>query len=152
MSSSCRRRWSTTSSTLSGSSSRTISKPGKTFADEGKTEDEARDEYRRIAERRVRLGLVIGEIAERNKLKITQDEMRRALIEQARRFPGQEKKVYEYYEKTPGALAELRAPIFEDKVVDFVIDKAKPADKKVSRTNCSKGGRSDRDAEPAWVL
>jgi trigger factor len=110
-----------------------LKRSGKTFADEGKTEEEAREEYRRIAERRVRLGLVIGEIAERNDLKITQDEMRKALIEQARRFPGQEKTVYEYYEKTPGALAELRAPIFEDKVVDFVIDKAKPADKKVSK-------------------
>ena len=110
-----------------------MKRSGKTFADEGKTEEEAREEYRRIAERRVRLGLVIGEIAERNDLKITQDEMRKALIEQARRFPGQEKTVYEYYEKTPGALAELRAPIFEDKVVDFVIDKAKPADKKVSK-------------------
>jgi trigger factor len=110
-----------------------LKRSGKTFADEGKTEDEAREEYRRIAERRVRLGLVIGEIAERNDLKITQDEMRKALIEQARRFPGQEKTVYEYYEKTPGALAELRAPIFEDKVVDFVIDKAKPSDKKVTR-------------------
>jgi trigger factor len=110
-----------------------LKRSGKTFADEGKTEDEAREEYRRIAERRVRLGLVIGEIAERNELKITQDEMRKALIEQARRFPGQEKAVYEYYEKTPGALAELRAPIFEDKVVDFVLDKAKPTDKKVSK-------------------
>jgi trigger factor len=110
-----------------------LKRSGKTFADEGKTEEEAREEYRRIAERRVRLGLVIGEIAEKNDLKITQDEMRKALIEQARRFPGQEKTVYEYYEKTPGALAELRAPIFEDKVVDFVIDKAKPAEKKVSK-------------------
>ena len=110
-----------------------LKRSGKTFADEGKTEEEAREEYRKIAERRVRLGLVIGEIAERNELKITQDEMRKALIEQARRFPGQEKTVYEYYEKTPGALAELRAPIFEDKVVDFVIDKAKPAEKKVTK-------------------
>ena len=59
--------------------------------------------------------------------------MRRALIEQARRYPGQEKAVYEYYEKNPSALAELRAPIFEDKVVDFVLDKAQPVEKKVSR-------------------
>lgn len=110
-----------------------LKRAGKTFADEGKSEEETREEYRRIAERRVRLGLVIGEIAEKNDLKITQDEMRKALIEQARRFPGQEKTVYEYYEKTPGALAELRAPIFEDKVVDFVLEKAKPAEKKVSR-------------------
>jgi trigger factor len=110
-----------------------LKRADKTFADEGKSEEETRAEYRKIAERRVRLGLVIGEIADKNDLKITQDEMRKALIEQARRFPGQEKTVYEYYEKTPGALAELRAPIFEDKVVDFVLDKAKPADKKVSK-------------------
>jgi trigger factor len=110
-----------------------LKRADKTFADEGKSEEETRAEYRKIAERRVRLGLVIGEIADKNDLKITQDEMRKALIEQARRYPGQEKTVYEYYEKTPGALAELRAPIFEDKVVDFVIDKAKPAEKKVSK-------------------
>lgn len=110
-----------------------LKQAGKTFEDEGKTEEEMRAEYRRIAERRVRLGLVIGEIAETNKITIDQDEMRRALIEQARRFPGQEKAVYEYYEKTPGALAELRAPIFEDKVVDFVLEKAQPTDKKVSK-------------------
>ena len=105
----------------------------KTFADEGKTEDEARVEYRGIAERRVRLGLVIGEIGEKNKLVVTQDELRRALIERARQFPGQEKMVYEYFEKTPGALAELRAPIFEDKVIDYVLEQVKPAEKKVSK-------------------
>ncbi len=105
----------------------------KTFADEGKTEDDARKEYRGIAERRVRLGLVIGEIGEKNKLSVSQDELRRALFERARQFPGQEKMVYEYYEKNPGAVAELRAPIFEDKVVDFVIEQSKPSEKKVSR-------------------
>ena len=106
---------------------------GKTLADEGKSEEEMRAEYHRIAERRVRLGLVVGEIGERNAIKITQDEMRRSLIEQARRFPGQEKAVYEYYEKTPGALAELRAPIFEDKVVDFILEKVNPPAKKVAK-------------------
>ncbi|MBS0234072.1 MAG: trigger factor [Proteobacteria bacterium] len=105
----------------------------KTFADEGKSEDEARAEYRQIAERRVRLGLVIGEIGDKNNLQVSQDELRRALVEQARRYPGREKQVYEYYEKTPGALAELRAPIFEDKVIDFVIEEAKPTEKKVTR-------------------
>lgn len=113
--------------------SENLRQAGKTLEEEGKTEEEARAEYRRIAERRVRLGLVVGEIAEKNAIKITQDEMRRALIEQARRFPGQEKAIYEYYEKTPGALAELRAPIFEDKVVDFVLEKAKPVEKKVAK-------------------
>ncbi|MBR2536040.1 MAG: trigger factor [Hyphomicrobium sp.] len=105
----------------------------KTFADEGKTEEEARTEYRNIAARRVRLGLVIGEIGEKNKLSVTQDELRRALIERARQFPGQEKMVYEYFEKTPGALAELRAPIFEEKVIDHVLEQVKPVEKKVSK-------------------
>ena len=111
---------------------------GKTFADEGKTEEEARDEFRRIAERRVRLGLVVGEIGDKNRIEVTQDELRRALIEQARRFPGQEKRIYEYFEKTPGALQELRAPIFEDKVVDFIIDVAKPTERKVTRAELTK--------------
>lgn len=106
---------------------------GKSFEDEGKTEDEARAEYVKLAERRVRLGLVIGEIGDKNKIQVTQDELRRALVEQARRYPGQEKFVYEYYEKTPGALAQLRAPLFEDKVVDYVLDQAKPAEKSVSK-------------------
>ncbi len=110
-----------------------LQRAGKTFADEGKSEEEVREEYRKIAERRVRLGLVIGEIAEKNGLKITQDEMRKALMEQARRFPGQERAVYEYYEKNPNAVAELRAPIFEDKVVDFVLEKANPTEKSVSK-------------------
>jgi trigger factor len=81
----------------------------------------------------VRLGLVVGEIGDKGGLKVTQDELRGALMEQARRFPGQEKTVYEYYEKTPGALSELRAPIFEDKVVDYVLAQAKPVEKKVTK-------------------
>lgn len=106
---------------------------GKTFADEGKTEEEARAEYRSIAERRVRLGLVIGEIGDKNKISVSQDELRAALIQQARRFPGQEKMVYEFYEKTPGAVAELRAPIFEDKVIDHIIGQMDKSERKVSR-------------------
>ena len=110
-----------------------LKQQGKTFADEGKSEEEARGEYLKIAERRVRLGLLVGEIGDKNKIEVTQDELRRALIEQARQFPGQEKMVYEYYEKTPGAVAELRAPIFEDKVVDFVLAKVAPTERKVTK-------------------
>jgi trigger factor len=110
-----------------------LKQQNKSFADEGKSEDEARVEYRRIAERRVRLGLVVGEIGDLNKIEVLQDELRRALITQARQFPGQEKMVYEYYEKTPGAVAELRAPIYEDKVVDFVLATATLAERKVSK-------------------
>ncbi len=110
-----------------------LKQSGKTFADEGKTEEQSKAEYRKIAERRVRLGLVIGEIGDKNKITVNQDELRGALIEQARRYPGQEKMVYEYYQKNPAALTELRAPIFEDKVVDHVVALAKTTDKKVSR-------------------
>jgi trigger factor len=110
-----------------------LKRAGKTFEDEGKTEDQAKAEYRRIAERRVRLGLIVGEIGDKNKVQVTQDEMRRALVEQVRRFPGQARQVYEFYEKNPGAITELRAPIFEDKVVDFILEIAKPSERKVSR-------------------
>lgn len=116
---------------------------GKSFPDEGKTEDQARSEYRAIAERRVRLGLVIGEIGEQNKIQVTQDELRRSLVEQARRFPGQESMVYDYYQKNPAALAELRAPIFEDKVVDYIVELARPAVRTVTSEELLK---ADEDA------
>ncbi len=118
----------------------------KTFADEGKTEESAREEYQKIAERRVRLGLVIGEIGDKQKVSVTQDELRRALIERARAYPGQEKMVYEYYEKNPAALTELRAPIFEEKVVDYILTQAKLVDKKVSREELLKGANDDEAA------
>ena len=101
-----------------------LEQAGRSFADEGKSEDELKAEYRKIAERRVRLGLVIGEIGEKSGLQVSQEELRRALIEQARRYPGQEKFVYEFYEKNPAALIELRAPIFEDKVIDHILGQA----------------------------
>jgi trigger factor len=105
---------------------------GTPEAEPAKAEEEKKAECRRIAERRVRLGLVIGEIAERQKIEVTQDELKRALIARARSFPGQERFVYEYYEKNPGALVELKGPIFEDKVIDYILEQAKPAEKNVS--------------------
>ena len=123
-----------------------LQQAGKTFADEGKTEESAKDEYRRIAERRVRLGLVIGEVGDKNKIQVTQDELRQALIGEARRYPGQEKFVYEYYEKNPAALTQLRAPIFEDKVVDHIVAIVKPTDVSVSREDLLK---NVDDTEPA---
>ncbi|MBX9589479.1 MAG: trigger factor [Hyphomonadaceae bacterium] len=119
---------------------------GKTIADAGKPEDELKAEYRKIAERRVRLGLVIGEIGDKQKLQVSQDELKRALIEQARRYPGQERFVYEYYEKNPAALVELRAPIFEDKVIDHILELAKPAEKKVTAEALLKPMAGDEDA------
>lgn len=105
----------------------------KTFADENTTEDEARAEYRKIAERRVRLGLVLAEIGEQAKVQISDDEVTQALIARARQFPGQEKEVWEFYRKNPQALAEIRAPIFEEKVVDHLLGQVKVSDKSVSR-------------------
>jgi trigger factor len=106
---------------------------GRTFADEGTTEEKARAEYRAIAERRVRLGLVIAEIGEKNNIKVTEEQLKGALMEQVRQFPGQERQVWEYYQKNPGALGTLRAPLFEDKVVDFLTELADVTDKQVSR-------------------
>ncbi len=103
----------------------------QTFADEGKTEEQVREEYRRIAERRVRLGLVLGEIGTAAKIDVTQDELRNALFAQARRFPGQEKMVYEYFQQNPNAVAQLRAPIYEDKVVDHIAALAKVTERKI---------------------
>ena len=121
------------------------SRNNKTIADAGQEREELRAEYRKIAERRVRLGLVVGEIGEKSTLQVTQEELRRALIEQANRYPGQQKFVYEYYEKNPAALAELRAPIFEDKVIDHIVEQAKPAEKKVSVEELLKPIEGDSD-------
>lgn len=106
---------------------------GASFPEEGKSEDEARAEYRRIAERRVRLGLVLAEIGDSLKVQISDDEVSKALVERARQFPGQEKAVWDYYQKNPQALAEIRAPIFEDKVIDHLLTQVKVEDKTVTK-------------------
>jgi trigger factor len=106
---------------------------GKTFADEETTEEAAREEYRKIADRRVRLGLVLSEIGEKNKITVTDDEVGRAVIERARQMPGREKEVWDYYRNNSNALAQIRAPIYEDKVVDFILELATVTEKKVSR-------------------
>jgi trigger factor len=111
---------------------------GRTFADEGTTEEKAREEYRAIAERRVRLGLVLAEIGEKNKITVTEDEITRAIVERARQVPGREQEVWEYYRKTPAAVAAVRAPIFEEKVVDFLIELATVTEKQVSREDLLK--------------
>ena len=105
----------------------------KTFADEGTTEEKAKAEYRAIAERRVRLGLVLAEIGEKNNITVSEDELSRAVMERARQFAGQEQRVWDYYRQNPQAVAALRAPIFEEKVVDFLVELAGVTDSKVSR-------------------
>jgi trigger factor len=116
---------------------------GKTFADENTTEEAAKEEYQKIADRRVRLGLVLSEIGEKNKISVTEDEVSRAVIERARSMPGREKEVWDYYRNNANALAQLRAPIYEDKVVDFILELANITEKKVTREDLFK----DEDGE-----
>ena len=106
---------------------------GRTFADEGTTEEKAREEYHAIAERRVRLGLVLAEIGERNSIQVSDDELSRDIVERTRQFPGREQEIWDYYRKNPTALASVRAPLFEEKVVDFILELAKVTEKPVSR-------------------
>jgi trigger factor len=110
----------------------------KTFADENTTEEKAKVEYRGIAERRVRLGLVLAEIGEKNNITVTEEELTRAVMERARQFAGQEQRVWDYYRQNPQAVAALRAPIFEEKVVDFLLELASVTENKVSRDDLYK--------------
>ncbi|HEX2020575.1 MAG TPA: trigger factor [Aurantimonas sp.] len=110
-----------------------LTQAGKSFEDEDTTEEEARAEYRRLAERRVRLGLVLSQIGEKANVQITEEELQRAMFEQLRRYPGQEQQLYEYFQKNPDALASLRAPIYEEKVVDHLLAEADVTDKTVTK-------------------
>jgi len=110
-----------------------IENHGKSFEDEATTEEGAREEYRRIAERRVRLGLVLSRIGEQAEVTVSDEELQGALYEQARRYRGQEKQVFDYYKNNPDALQTLRAPIFEEKVVDYILELAEVSDKAVSK-------------------
>jgi trigger factor len=128
--------WSAVDSDLKGQ--------GRSFEDEGTTEEKAREEYRGIAERRVRLGLVLAEIGERNKIAVTDEEITRAIVERARQVPGREQEVWEFYQKNPGALASIRAPLFEEKVVDFLLELATVSEKQVSREELLKDDEDEK--------
>lgn len=101
--------------------------------DAAKSDEELEADYRKIAERRVRLGLVLAEMGQKENIDISNDELQNALVAEARRYPGQEQQVIEFYQKNPQALAQLRAPIYEEKVVDLITDKATVKEKKVDR-------------------
>jgi len=117
----------------------------KTFEDEDTTEEEAKADYRKIAERRVRLGLVLSEIGEKNNIQVTDEELQRALYDRVRQFPGQEQQVFEFYKSNQQALASLRAPIYEEKVVDFMLELAKVTDKTVTKEELEKHVEEDED-------
>ena len=115
-----------------------LERAGKTFKDEDTTEEEAKVEYRSLAERRVRLGLVLAEIGEKAEITVSDDEMQAAVYQQLQQYPGQEEQVLNYFRNNPDAVAGLRAPLFENKVVDFIVEKAEVSDKKVSKEELMK--------------
>lgn len=117
----------------------------KEEGDEDLDEDEERAEYRTIAERRVRLGLVLAEIGTENNIQVTQEELSRGIAEQARQMPGQEQMVYNFYQENPQALEQMRAPLFEDKVVDFIFEMGKISEKTVTKEELM----ADPDEAPA---
>ncbi len=123
-----------------------MKRANRSFADENTSEEAARAEYRRIAERRVRLGLVLAQIGEATDIKVTDDEVTQALVERVRQFPGQEKQVWEFYRKNPQAMAEIRAPIFEEKVVDHILSQVKVSEEPVSKEALFK---DEEDADKA---
>ncbi|MBX5072768.1 trigger factor [Rhizobium lentis] len=110
-----------------------LAQSGKTFEDEDTTEEKAREEYKTLAERRVRLGLVLSEIGEKAGVEVTEDEMQRAIYDQLRQYPGQEKQILEFFRSQPGAAASIRAPIFEEKVIDHLLTEIDVTDKKVTK-------------------
>jgi len=121
------------------------------FAGKDAPEDEAEAaEFRAIAERRVRLGLLLSEVGVKNDVQVTQEEVNRRIIEEARRFPGQEAQVFEFYQKNEDARAQLRAPVFEEKVVDFILEQADLKDKSVSREDLDAAVRAidEEEANP----
>lgn len=126
-----------------------LKREGKTAADEGKTDDELKAEYRQIAERRVRLGLVLGKLGEQNSITIAPDEVQRAIMARARQFPGQEQQVFQYYANNPQAQAEVRAPLFEEKVVDFIAELAQVSERKVDKDTLFADPEDEPAKEPA---
>jgi trigger factor len=106
--------------------------------DKDKSEDDLKEEYNKIAQRRVRLGLVLAEIGRVAEIQIDEQEVQQALISEARNFPGQERQVIEFFQKDPNAMAQLRAPIYEDKVVDHILETAKVKEETVSKEDLLK--------------
>ncbi|MBB4077264.1 trigger factor [Bartonella fuyuanensis] len=109
-----------------------LKKAGRSFEDEGVTEEKAREEYRILAQRRVRLGLVLSEIGMRVGVKVGDDELKAAVFDHVRQYPGQEKEIMDFFRKTPEAVENLRAPIFEEKVIDHLLAQIKITDKQVT--------------------
>jgi trigger factor len=112
-------------------------------------DEKAKAEYQRIAERRVRLGLLLAEIGRSNNISVSQEELNQALAQEARRHPGYERQVIDYYRRTPEAINNLRAPIFEEKVIDFIVELAKLEERKVTPQELMTGAVEEEDGATA---
>lgn len=100
--------------------------------DVNKSDEDLKTEYKKIAERRVRLGLLLAEIAKTQKISVSQEDLNKAILEQTRRYPGQEKQVLDHFKNNPKAIETLQGPLLEAKVMDYIMDNAKIEEKKVS--------------------
>jgi len=100
--------------------------------DSAKSDDEIKEDYRKIARRRVQLGLLLTEVGDKNNVEVSAEDVNRALVQEAQKYPGQEKQVFEMYQSNPQAMASLRAPIFEEKVVDFILEMVTVTEREVT--------------------
>ncbi|WP_417797826.1 trigger factor [Terasakiella pusilla] len=116
-------------------------------SDKDKSDEELKAEYKEIAERRVRLGLVLAEVGRVNEIQLNQDDLNGAIMNEARRYPGQEQAVFEYFKNNPQAIEQLRAPLFEEKVVDFILELAAVTDKEVSADDLLGALNAEEEAE-----
>jgi len=120
-----------------------MERSGKSFEDEDTTEEKAREDYQKLAERRVRVGLVLADLGEKAEIQVTEDELQAAVFQQVQQYPGQEQQVMEYFREHPDAVAGLRAPIYEDKVIDHIMEKATITDKTVNKDELMKEDEED---------
>lgn len=117
--------------------------------DKGKSDEELRAEYRTLAERRVRLGLLLADIGQKANVQVGQEDLNRAIMQEAMRYPGQEQAVFQFFQNNQQALNQLRAPIYEDKVVDYILELAKVTDKEVTPEELAVEPEGDDDKKPA---
>lgn len=125
-----------------------LEKAGKSFEDEDTTEEDARKEYQTLAERRVRLGLLLSEIGDKAKVEVSEQELQQALYQHVQQYPGQEQEVFEFFKSNPEALGNLRAPLFEEKVVDHIVEIADVTDKTVTKEELMKDDEAEVEGKP----
>lgn len=126
-----------------------MERTGSSFEEMGKPEAELQEEYRSIAERRVRLGLILSDVGTKNEIQVESEELQRAVMREAMRFPGQERQVFEFFKNNQAALEQLRAPLFEDKVCDFIFGQAQVAEQPVSIEELMKDPDEEEASAPA---